>query len=157
MENGFEDKMRRAEQGKEIFKRIFRTDTLNINDTYLIVLTNNKDCISYGIKYLPHFIKQHHKRNVYVLVENEEYVKAFSQAGGNVIVCDEVQELACFFNVFQNKRACETRMIILTEKDGHGIVVEDLLQRGEFTLEEYVAVSLYFLDGLPGGLQIAKN
>ena len=140
-------RLEQAERGKAIFKEMFNLDSLSTDDAFLLVLTNNEECISYGIKYLPQFKKNYHKREVFVLLDGDEYEKSFSAAGGTVKKCNEgsVQDLAVYFSVFHKKDASDTRMIFLAERDGYGYVVEELLDKGEFSLEEYVSVSLFQL------------
>lgn len=113
-----------------------------------MVLTNDEECINYGLKYLKDFIELYNKRDVYVLLSNVSYAEAFSNEGGKVKICskDELQSLAAYLDMFRRKEVRETRIIFLTEKDGYGIFVEELLKRKEFSLEEYVAISLYQLD-----------
>lgn len=150
MDKDFKKRIQQANQGKELFFQKFKNNKLNIGDTFLLVLTDNSDCIYYGIKYLPDFVQLHHKRNVYVLLNDMQYEKSFSSAGGIVKICryDEMVCLASYFNVFHTKNRMDTRIIFLTEKDGYGLAVEELLREREFTLEEYVAVSLYYLKKL---------
>lgn len=93
-------------------------------------------------------MEQHHKREVFVLLADVKYEEGFSAAGGTVKRCsaEELRSLAVYFNVFHRKDDVDTRMLFLTERDGNGYVIEELLDRGEFSLEEYVTVSLYQLD-----------
>lgn len=144
----FEKRVREVEYGKKIFKRLFDFSSLSINDAFILVLTENKECITYGIKYLSDFIDLHHKRNAYVFLNKMEYKDLFSKAGGIVKVCkeNELKFLSAYFDVFQRKTVSDNRIVFLKEKDGYGIFVEDLLKKKEFTLEEYVAISLYQLN-----------
>ena len=134
-----------AERGKAIFKEMFDLDSLSTDDAFLLVLTNHEECISYGIKYLPQFKRKYHKRKVFVLLDSAKFEEKFSAAGGTVKKCNEenLQDLAVYFSVFHKKvMALDTRMIFLTERDEYGYVVEELIDKGEFSLEEYVSVAL---------------
>lgn len=147
MNVSFEKKIQQVERGKTLFKKIFNLSELNKNDSFLLVLTDNEKCIYFGEKYLIDFINFYHKRNVYVLLENARYAEGFSKSGGCVRVCNykEIQSLAIYLNIFHRKDGFDSRIIFLTEKDGWGFPVEELLSKGEFTLEEYVVVSLFQL------------
>lgn len=144
----FEKRVREAECGKNLFKRWFDFSCLSVNDAFILVLTENKECIHYGIKYLSDFIELYHKRNTYVFLSKTEYIDFFLKAGGIVKICDEseMKSLSAYFDVFQRKTVPDNRIVFLTEKDGYGLFVEDLLKKKEFTLEEYVAISLYQLN-----------
>lgn len=152
MYESFKEKIKRADRGKEVFRNMFRIDDLSLEDAFLLVLTNNRECIEYGVRYLPNFIKQYRKRNVYVLSDNVKNIESFSYVGGKVKICKstELSDLAAYFNVVVKKEFSDTRIIFLTEKDGYGLYVEELLEKKEFSLEEYVAISLYQLKGVKG-------
>lgn len=142
------ERLEQAKRGKAIFKEMFDLDSLNIDDAFLLVLTSNEECVSYGIKYLPQFKKKYQKRDVFVLLDSAKYEGKFSTAGGTVKKCNEksLHDLAVYFSVFHKKvMALDTRMIFLTERDEYGYVVEELLDKGEFSLEEYVSASLFRL------------
>lgn len=141
------ERLDQAERGKAIFKEMFDLDSLNTDDAFLLVLTSNEECVSYGIKYLPQFKKKYYKRNVFVLLDSAKYEREFSAAGGTVKKCNEenLRDLAVYFSIFHKKDDLDTRMIFLTERDEYGYVVEELLDKGEFSLEEYVSVSLFQL------------
>lgn len=148
-------KIWQAEQGKELFKRLFNCNTIDLDDVFLIVLTDNDDCINFGIEYLPDFIELYRKRNVFVLMNNEKYNQSFFLAGGTVKNCkkEELELLSAYFNVFRKREFLDTRIIFLTEKEGYGSSVEEFLEKKEFSLEEYVAISLYQLRNVKGGNQ----
>lgn len=145
-------KLQQAERGKGIFKRVFDCIDINLEDAFLIVLTDNEECINNGIKYLPDFIELYHKRNVFVLMSNEMYTQSFFKVGGIVKNCkkEELELLAAYLRVFHKKEFLDTRIIFLTEKEGYGSSVEEFLKKKEFTVEEYVAISLYQLSNLKG-------
>lgn len=149
----FESQIYKTELGKRTFKDIFEISELNKNDTFLLILTKNDKCIHYGVKYLKDFVKLYHRRRIYILLDNVLFKDSFSKAGGIVKVCDpdQMQNLACYFNLFHMKRGFDTRIIFLTEKDKYGISVNELLEKKEFSLEEYVAISLYHLKKLKEG------
>lgn len=146
----FDEEIEKSKQGKELFESIFDINELSINDAFVLVLTKNVCCIKYGIKYLPNFIELYNKRKVFVVLDNEYFLEAFSKVGGNVIVCKthELRSLASYLDLFRKKEYLETRIIFLTEKDGYGLFVEALLKKNLFSLEEYVAISLYQLEKL---------
>lgn len=150
MENAFEERIHQAEEGKEIFKNVFDISELDVKDSFLIVLTKSEECIQYGVEYLPKFVSFYHKRNIYVLLNNDKYKELFTAAGGTVKICSEreLEYLAVYFSMFQEKERYDTRIIFLTEKDGYGFYVEDLLEKKEFSLEEYVAIFLFQLKEL---------
>lgn len=150
MDVDFKKRFQQANQGKKLFFQKFEVEKLSINDTFLLVLTDNSDCIYYGVKYLPDFIEFHNKRNVYVLLSDLQYENSFSKAGGIVKKCkyEEMQTLYFYLNVFHKKNRIDTRIIFLTEKNGYGLAIEELLKKEEFTLEEYIAISLYYLKEL---------
>lgn len=148
----FEKKIRQAGQGKELFRKMFEIENLSVEDVFLVVLTDNEECIHYGMKYLSDFMELHHKRNLYVFADQESHMKSFPQARSVLCERDELESLADYLNIFHKKEEIETRIIFLTDKDDHGLEIEELLERGEFSLEEYVAISLYHLKGLTGGV-----
>lgn len=146
----FSERIRQAEQGKEIFKNMFEISELDVKDAFLEVLTKSEECIRYGTEYLPDFINFYHKRNVYVLMDNDKYKELFATAGGTVKICSEkeLECLAVYFSVFHKKELPDTRFVFLCEKDGYGLYVEDLLEKKEFSLEEYVAICLFQLKNI---------
>lgn len=150
MEKIFDERIRQAEQGKEIFKNMVDVSDLSVKDSFLIVLTKSEECIQYGLKYLPEFISFYQKRNVYILLDDDRYKELFAAAGGTVKMCNEkeLECLAAYLNIFHKKEWSDTRFIFLYEKDGYGFYVEELLEKKEFSLEEYVAVSLFQLGRL---------
>lgn len=152
MNKTVKEKFWKAERGKEIFKRLFDLDKLSIDDAFVLVITNSEEWIYYGLKYLYDFIEQHHKRNVYILLSSKQYADSFSKSGGIVKICTsyEMESLAAYLKMFQENDLPETRMVFLTPKDRYGLSAKELLGKGEFTLEEYIAVSLYQLKGLKG-------
>jgi hypothetical protein len=159
VDNDFEDRILKIRKGKEIFQKKMKTKVLNLDTTFLLVLTDNELCLNYGVKYLPDFIKLYHKNNVYILLDNEKYSEAFTEAGGKVRVCEEndLQNIAEYLNLFHMKEFPDTRIIFLTEKDGYNPPVGEFLKKGAFTLEEYVAISLYFLKGLREEYNFGSN
>lgn len=144
----FKRKIIQAERGKKIFREMFEINKLCVEDAFLFILTDNEDCICLGAKYLPCFIKKHHKRDVYVFMDNIQYKECFVNSGGVVLVCepDKLDSISAYFDMFKKKEFLDTRIIFLTEKTGYGSSVEELLEKNEFTLEEYVVVSLYQLN-----------
>ncbi len=146
----FEERLQQAARGKEIFGKMFDVDKLSLEDTFLLVLTDNEECIRYGFKYLPDFIELYQRRDVYILLDDIRLSDFFSRAGGKVKLCGgkELQYLAAYLNIFHNKEGLDTRIIFLTEKEGYSLSIKELLQRKVFTLEEYVAISLYQLEKL---------
>lgn len=153
MHDNFEEKIKQIELGKAIFMQIFDCIELSIKDTFLLILTDNLKCINYGIEYLSDFIKLYQRQKVYVLVDNIHCAEAFSEVGGIIKVCtkEELQSLAEYFNLFHKKEYFNAQIVLFSERDGYGIFVEELLDKQEFTLEEYVAISLYGLKGLGYG------
>lgn len=149
----FETKMFRIKQGKEVFEKKFQVTELNPKDCFVLILTSSEECIHYAAKYLPDFINLYQKRKVYILIENDRFTDLFLKVGGEVKLCTnwELHRLAEYLNLFHQKECIETRIIFITEKDGQGLFVEKLLEKKAFSLEEYVAISLYQLDGLKGG------
>ncbi len=146
-------RIRQAEQGKKLFKRLFDYNEINLDDAFLIILTDNEECINFGIEYLPDFIKVYCKRNVYILINNEKFNYSFSKVGGVVknLKKEELEILSSYFEVFHKREFLDTRIIFLTEKEGYGSSVDFFLKKKEFSLEEYVAISLYQLSKLKGG------
>ena len=73
--------------------------------------------------------------------------------------CEEndLQNIAEYLNLFHMKEFPDTRIIFLTEKDGYNPPVGEFLKKGAFTLEEYVAISLYFLKGLREEYNFGSN
>lgn len=145
-ETEFKTRLCQAEQGKKLFKQIFDVDKLSLRDTFILVLTDQQECIHYGAKYLPEFI-EYYKRNVYVFLSDIQYRDLFLEAGGNVKVCndEELENLAAYFNVFRRNDAFDVKIVFLTEKDIYGSSVNVLLERKEFSVEEYIVISLYQL------------
>jgi hypothetical protein len=143
-------KIQMAREGKEIFKNKFWVDGLDINDCFILILTKNEECIHYAAKYLSDFVALYQKRRAYILLTDSQYTSLFSEAGGEIKICTacELYRLTKYFNVFHQKECIETRVIFITEKDGQGLFVEKLLEKKAFSLEEYIAISLYQLDGL---------
>lgn len=152
MREEFQEIIQQAEQGNEIFKKMFDCRELNTNDTFLLVLTDNDECIRYGAKYLLDFKELYCRSKVYILLDKDIYITAFEEAGGDVRLCkrNELQYLARYFNVFHKKEESDKRIIFLTEKNGYSLAIEDLLGKNEFSMEEYVAISLYQLRQLKG-------
>lgn len=150
MDSGFRKKMKQAGEGKEIFKQIFDVATINAEDAFILMLAHNEETIRCGAKYLPDFIRIFNKRNVYVLMDNEKYMRTFSDAGGSVKICkkEELLSLAMYLNIFHDKEFRDTRIIFLRDKDGYGVAMEELIDRRYFSIEEYVAISLYQLEKL---------
>lgn len=152
--DNFMKKIQMAKEGKEIFKKKFQVSDLNINDCFILVLTRNKECIYHAARYLPDFVALYEKTKAYILLTDPQYTPLFFEAGGTVRICTgwELDRLAEYFNLFHHKdEVVETRILFLTEKDPYGLLLENLLQKKEFSVEEYVAISLYQLKGLREG------
>lgn len=152
-ETDFKKKLFQIRQGKEVFEKKFQVSGLDLNDCFVLILTKSEECIYYAARYLPDFIELYQKRKVYILMEDTRYTTLFLRAGGEVKLCTnwELQRLAEYLNVFHQKECIETKIVFITEKDGQGLFVEKLLEKEAFSLEEYVAISLYQLGGIREG------
>lgn len=146
----FSERIRQADLGKETFKKMFKFSELDVKDSFLAVVTKSEECIRYGAEYLPDFMDFYNKRNVYVLMDNDQYKELFNAAGGTVKICSkkELECLVVYFNVFHKKELPDTRFVFLCEKDGYGLYVEELLEKKEFSLEEYVAICMFQLKNI---------
>lgn len=152
MIENFEKRIEQAEQGREMFEQMFDIQKLSLDDTFLLVMTDNNECIRYGIQYLPNFIDEYKRKNVYVLLEDLQYAEAFAKSGGLIKYCKptELKVLSEYLSIFKEYQSL--RIIFLTEKDGYGLFVEELIRKKEFSIEEYVAISLYQLKALEQGV-----
>lgn len=146
IESEFNRKIYLCRQGEMAFQELFDISKLSVRDSFLLVLTDNSECIRYGIKYLPDYIENYNIENVYVLLENCEFEEKFVKAGGKVKVCKReiLSSIAVYLSLFE----IDGRVIFLTEKDSYGSSIEPLMERGEFSLEEYIVIGLYRLKKL---------
>lgn len=139
------EKIHMIEAGKKEFYSHMDGYGLTTQDAVIVVLTEDKDCIGWGLYYLPQFIRKYKIHRVFIFMNSDIYVKEFSMTNVNPIVCTtkaQVQQIALYLSLFD----VETKIVFLTNRDSMGAKVEELLQKQEFTLEEYVAIGLYRLD-----------
>ena len=143
----FQQKLELAERGKKRFTQLLKGRELNgFYDSFFLILTDNQEAIDFGVKYLKKFKEFHHKENVYIFLNNNKSYQKFSNQDCELFLCsqEEMLELIQYLRLFH----LETSILFFTDKDDYGANVEQLLKEEEFTLEEYVAVGIYRLDGL---------